>query len=736
MFDLLEIRTLGQLQIQWRTAATPVALAPREAMLLIYLAYQQLPLSRHALYDMLWPDETRSRAQGNLRKLLMDLRRSLGDLIVADRSIVTLQDNTHTIWLDVHKFKWHMGSLLQVHRTQQPAATHVPKLIEGVKLYRGDFLADFKAPRSYLLSAWVEQEQESLRAQMAMALRALVTHFIGRAEYQNAVPYAQQLLQIDPFDEQMVGELMQLWSHLGEREQALSLYRSYRQQLRRVEKGKPRTALEQLYQEIRSGIVSLPSPIEKPVLVESPLPNQIMVQEAPKGTPLLYTNQNWPLPKPLTPLQGRDEWLDQLQLTLQDPHARLISLVGMGGIGKSHLAITFGNQLAGQATMDVAFVALEHLQPTLATAAAAERTQQLARAIADVFTQSMALDGFTVGQLLSLIHNRDLLLILDYFDPFVADGAFLSDLLQHASRLKILITARESLQLPGEVVLRLPGLSTVPAADAPAHRHFVERYPTATAPLSATPSPAAQLFLQCAQRRHPTLALLHEIALPGVMQQIEQICRLVEGHPLAIELAAELVPHYEYREIIDLLTEGIEGLTISGRQTRRHQSLKLLFAEAWQQLPYDAQLLLQQLTVFAEGFSRKAAVAVAGASLELLSLLVNRSWLLGQKAGRYRMPRLLRHYLCHHAPISQDAQQKQQLQARHADYYLSHFLEEIEASSAAAQGKVQSVFVEDGGNIAEAFDWALQHGEPQRQAVCRCLLPLLERSQLLQHQRH
>ena len=735
MFDLLEIRTLGQLQIQWRTAATPLALAPREAMLLIYLAHQQLPLSRHALYDMLWPDETRPRAQGNLRKLLMDLRRSLGDLIVADRNIVTLQDNAHTIWLDVHKFKWHMGSLLQVNRTQQPAAAHVPKLIEGVKLYRGDFLADFKAPRSYLLSAWVEQEQESLRAQMGMALRALVTHFIGCTEYHHAVSYAQQLLQIDPFDEQMVGELMQLWTQLGEREQALSLYRSYRQQLRRVEKGKPIAALEQLYQEIRSGIVPLPIPIEQPVLSDySPLPNQITVQEAPKGTPLLYTNQNLPLPKPLTPLQGRDEWLDKLQLTLQDPHVRLVNLVGMGGIGKSHLAITFGNQLASQATMDVAFVALEHLQAPLAATATTERTQQLARAIADVFTHSMALDGFTIGQLLALLHNRDLLLILDYFDPFVADRVFLSDLLQHATRLKILITARESLQLPGEVVLRLPGLSTVSAADVPTHRHFVDRRPTAG--LSATPSPAAQLFLQYAQRRHPTLALLHEIAQPGVMQQIEQIGRLVEGHPLAIELAAELVPHYEYREIVDLLSEGIEGLTVSGGQTRRHQSLQLLFAEAWQQLPPDAQILLQQLTVFAEGFSRKAAVAVAGASLELLSLLVNRSWLLGQKAGRYRMPRLLHHYLCHHAPISQDAEQRQQLQARHADYYLGHFLQEIEANSAAAQGKVQFVFVEDGGNIAEAFDWARQSGEPQRQAVCHRLLPLLERSQLLQHQRH
>ncbi len=742
MFDLLEIRTLGQLQMQWRATATPLTLAPREAMLLIYLAYQQLPLSRHTLYDLLWPDETRVRAQGNLRKLLLDLRRSLGDLIVADRNIVTLQDNPHPIWLDVHKFKWHMAPLGQVNRTQPLATINIPKLLEGVKLYRGDFLTDFKAPRSYLLSAWVEQEQEQLRAQMGMALQALVIHFIKGAEYHNAVRYAKQLLQIDPFDELIVAELMRLWTNLDEREQALTLYRTYRQNLRRAEKGAPPAALEQLYQEIRSGIIPVLIQHEQPAPVIAAGPNRPVEHLATTNSPLVAIKQSMPLPRPLTALLGRDEWLARLQLTLQDPNVRLLSLVGMGGIGKSHLAMTFAHQLTLQATMDVAFVTLEHFQSTPVASNTVERTDQLIAAIANVFTPAMTVDGFTPEQLHALIHNRDLLVILDYFDPSITDTAWLSELLQRTTKLKILITARESLQLPGEVVVRLPGLSTAAPTMLPVPRHLPDhRSLTET---TALPSPAAQLFMHCVQRRDPTLtapdgAMKPDLLQPGTLQreplpQIEQICRLVEGHPLAIELAARLVLHYQYQEIIELLTEGIEVLTASGEQSHRQHSLKLVLAEAWQQLPCEAQELLQVLTVFAESFSRKAAIAVAGASLELLSLLVNRSWLLGQKAGRYRIPRLVHHYLSHHTTSYQDAEQKQKLQARHADYYLSHFLEDIASNSAAAHGKVQFVFVEDRGNIANALGWALQYGEPQRQATCRRLLPLLESAQLL-HQK-
>lgn len=713
MFDLLEIRTLGQLHIQWRSAATQLALAPRETLLLVYLAYQQLPISRHALYDLLWPQEERPRAQGNLRKLILDLRRSVGDLIQADREMVTVQDSPHSIWLDVHKFKWHMTPLLQPQNIQMPQAIDIPKLIEGVKLYRGDFLADLKTPRSYHLSAWVDQEQRGLRQQMSLALRALVTHFSARAQYRDAIHYATHLLQLDAFEEAMVGETMRLWSYIGERDQALTLFRTYRQTLRRELKSVPGPALEQLYQEIRSGLTPAAGPTPAPVVRNRP-PTHLAAPtaQAPRGERQVGPMHT--MPKPLTPLVGREEVMTKLHHMVQDPTVRLITLAGLGGSGKTHLALTLGNQLVDQELIEVAFVGLERFHDTLAPSTLTfhplppsnERRQQVMRAIADLFSPAVALDEFAIGQVLAQLHQHSLLLIMDYFDPFMAEAPLLTELLQNTTRLKLLVTARGALQIPGEAVVRLVGLTT-PAAGLPREQ-----------------SPAVELFLRCVKRHDSTAK--HDDHLPA----IEQICQLLEGNPLALELAAGLTPHYHYTELVELLTQGIDGLTQSGHGLpRRQQSLTLLLADAWRQLAGEAQQLLLALTVFEGSFSRKAAMTVAGAALEQLGMLVNHNWLLAQKAGRYRMPRLIYHYVKRHVTGAQPA--AQQLQAHHAEYYLSHFLEEIATNRAAAQGRVRFVFMEDEGNIAAALRWTLAYGEPQHKAACQRLLPLLEPSPLL-----
>jgi len=723
MVDLLEIRTLGPLHIQWRSSATPLVLAPRETLLLVYLAYQQLPITRQVLYDLLWPHEDRARAQGNLRKLLLDLRRSLGDLIRTDREVVTLQDSPHTIWLDVHKFKWHMTPLVHAPPRQTPQAIDIPNLIEGVKLYRGDFLADLKTPRSYHLSAWVDQEQNGLRQQMGLALRTLITHFSARGQYRHAIQYATQLLQLDTVDEVMVGETMRLWSYVGERDQALALYRTYRQSLRRAQKSVPGPVLEQLYQEIRSG--TIPSP-EQALLPRQP-------SAADKATHSeLPASQQHSLPKPLTPLIGREEVMAKLHHMVHDPTVRLITLVGLGGIGKSHLALTLGNQLAEQGAFKVAFVGLERFHETLPPPALSlqplpptqERRQQLMRAIADLFSPAVALDEFAIGQLLAQVHQHNLLLLIDYFDPFIAEAPLLTELLQNSARLKLIVTARGALQIPGEVVLRLTGLtSPTPATSSAAASRPVHRgAPTAT----PAPTAAVELFLHCAKRHDPTAK--PEEHLPA----IAQICRLLEGHPLAIELTAGLTLHYQYTELVELLTQGIEPLSQSGHGLpRRQQSLALLLAEAWRALTVDIQQLLAALTVFEGSFSRKAAMTIAGAALEQLAMLVNQSWLLAHKAGRYRMPRLIYHYVKQHAPYTQPGAQ-QPLQASHADYYLSHFLEEIATNKAAAQGRVRFVFMEDEGNIVAALRWTLAHGDPHHKAACQQLLPLLQRSLLLE----
>ena len=116
IFDLLEIHAFGAVAINWRQTAQPLSLAPREEGLLIYLAYHRIPIERAHLCNLFWPNETPQRAHGNLRKLLLDARKSLGDIIVINRESVGLHKSLD-YWLDVHEFQWQMQPLTQIIKT-------------------------------------------------------------------------------------------------------------------------------------------------------------------------------------------------------------------------------------------------------------------------------------------------------------------------------------------------------------------------------------------------------------------------------------------------------------------------------------------------------------------------------------------------------------------------------------------------------------------------------------------
>jgi transcriptional regulator with XRE-family HTH domain len=270
------------------------------------------------------------------------------------------------------------------------------------------------------------------------------------------------------------------------------------------------------------------------------------------------------IPQPLTPLLGREPDCDLLLDMLAQPAVRLISLVGPGGMGKTRLALAVAAALRQQTPHPFAdgiqFVDL----------VAATRPDDLWDAIAQAFDfpldRTQRESRNPARQLQDFLARKEVLLLLDNFEQLRPLATWLDNLLQGASRLKLLVTSRERLGLTSEHVYRLAALAcpTEPQSQA-----------------SAAAAPAVQLFVATAQRLQPQFRLTEE-NYPAIVA----ICRLVGGLPLALELAAGWIDTLPLATIATELSQG-PALLHSELQdlAPRHQDIPLILAAGWARLP-------------------------------------------------------------------------------------------------------------------------------------------------------
>jgi predicted ATPase len=224
-----------------------------------------------------------------------------------------------------------------------------------------------------------------------------------------------------------------------------------------------------------------------------------------------------------------------------------------------------------------------------------------------------------------------MLLIMDNAEHLLTEQLFV-EILQHAPRIKVLVTSRESLNLREEWAYEVKGLA-LPASE-------VE---------NIEGSDAVALFVQCARRAHAGFRLTDEDRAAAV-----RLCQLVEGVPLGIELAAAWMRTLELADIVREIERSLDFLNATWRDLpERHRSLRAVFDHSWNMLSPEEQTTLSRLTPFHGGFHRQAAEQVAQASLPVLASLVAKSIIHrrggAQSArsspfGRYEMHELIRHY--------------------------------------------------------------------------------------------
>lgn len=317
------------------------------------------------------------------------------------------------------------------------------------------------------------------------------------------------------------------------------------------------------------------------------------------------------LPRPSSSLIGRDREVVALKRLLQE--RRLVSVIGQGGIGKTHLVSQVVLEVEHLYRDGVLFLSLASL------ADGAGLAMRLAQEV------GLKPRGDEVEALKLHFAQREILLVLDNLEHLLGGVEFLSRLLTLPG-LTILTTSRERLGLPEEWVYELEGLHTITDAANP------------------MASGAMRLLLQAARRVEPNL----QLGAPD-LEAAQRICSLVEGMPLGLELAAAWVKVLPLSEIAREIqfNQGFLSLPEAGPdRPERHHSLEAAFGSSWAFLESAQQVILAKLALFRAGFERKAAEAVAGASVSSLLSLISLSLLKRdlQRQGRYQMHELLRQF--------------------------------------------------------------------------------------------
>ena len=380
------------------------------------------------------------------------------------------------------------------------------------------------------------------------------------------------------------------------------------------------------------------------------------------------------LPQQRTTFVGRDNEIARLSQLLADPACQLITLLGPGGVGKTQLA-----QVMAKATSFADGVYFVPLQPVPAATA-------VLPTIADSLRLQLGTDNPPLAQLTQFLQDKSILIILDNLEHLLACADELADLLAAAPSLKLLVTSREVLNLQEEWQFLLAGL---PVPDAAA-TDTLDKYG------------AVALFCQRARQVQPDFSLAAE------QTAVIEICRLVGGLPLALELAAAWTKTMTCAAIAAEMQNNLHFLSSRLRNVpERHRSVRAVFTQSWQMLTAEAQQTFARLSLFRGGFRREAAEPIAGASLDMLSEFVDKSLLVWQANGRYQMHELLRQFAAEE--LSHLPTELIQTFHAHCTYYTTILQQRSSGLYGDNQVETATAIEADLDNIRAALTWAVAH---------------------------
>lgn len=656
----------------------------KTACLLAYLAfYPEQTHNREKLADMLWPDAEIDAARNRLSQAVGWLRGRLepegaarNSVLIADRLHVGL--NPAAVVTDAAEFE----AALRAAGAASAPEEQMRWSRQAVDLYRGELLPGF-------YEDWALAERARLATLYTEVLRRLFSLYERSEEWDKALDFARRALATDPLEERLHCDLMHLLAASGQPAMALRHFREMERLFEKEFGEAPSAATYALIDTIRQSGASSGLPTSGARAARSSMPAAS-------------------LPSPITRFFGRDSEMEAALAPIRARRTRFITLTGVGGAGKTRLAIELASQL------------IEHFQSAVWFVPLAETgdARLIPETIADILRLPRSSATKPLDQIVDALSSRPSLLVLDNLEHLLQGSIpVIQDLLSRLPALTLLVTSRQKLNLEGEREIAVQPLP-VPVEFLPiGSREFT--------PEQLMQVAGVQLFVDRVQAVRPAFALTRQNA-----ETVAQLCSRLDGLPLAIELCAAWAQTLSPAQMLEQLTRRFD-LLVSRRNdiAPRHRTLRAALEYSYLLLPEEMQRLFAQLSVFRGGWTLAGAAAVcfddpsgsaSMAALAAITELRERSLIVAEESAdspsaemRYGMLETLREFAAQQLTLSQEVP----LRRRHAEYHASL----VEMAEVRNAGPDQTVWLSrleaEHDNVREALAWSLSGQIEGQQAV-------------------
>jgi len=655
---LFSIQLFGPMRVLMQGQPLPTLRSRKMLWLLALLTLRHnRSVEREWLSATLWPELDQTQAYANLRPLLTELRRALGS--EAER----LQSpSRRTLLLEL------TGAAVDVHTFDAAMNTKsLSELAQAVTLYRGPLLEGCNED-------WVFQERIEREQNCLQALQTLGDAALSATDYASAIGYYQRAVRLDPWREEARRGWMEALVKSGDTNAALQVYREFVEVLRADPKAVPDAQTTALYQRLRTAA-------RQKAGVSTVVSAELAIVPKVKGY----------LPHPLTDLVGRED--ERTEVALQLRRSRLVTLTGVGGIGKTRLAREVANDVVGEYADGVWLVALDALA----------EGRLVVPQIAGVLGLSEERDRTPLQSVTEHLRAKRLLLVLDNCEHLLEASAQVADhLLRECGEVRILATSRAAMGIVGETawsvpVLTVPDMEPLPQSNATLLRMLMGYE-------------SVQLFVERAQAVQKTFDLTGSNA-----RTVAQTCRQLEGIPLAIELAAARVRAMTVEQIAARLDDHLGLLTAGSRTAQaRQQTLRATLDWSYDLLTEPERSLLRRLSVFAGGCILEAAEQVCTGEgveewqvLDLLTSLVDKSLVqfeeCGPTAARFRLLEMVRQYAAEGLQASGEGEQ---VKTRHWNWFIALAEEAEPQLRGGEQGNWLRRLETEYDNLRAALAWS------------------------------